>query len=469
MPWKRLRRLSLRTGLAVLLLPALATITCAELWMTSHDALGAANAAYDRSLLGAVKSIEANMSTASGGLSVELPYRMFEFFELTANGQVYFRVATSDGLVELGSADLPAPPQPLQPGVPVFYDALYFGEAVRLAAYLRELDAPLAQTASKQVLIQVAESTQSRQEFSRSFVARAALRDALIFALTLLAAALAVTVALRPLARLAGQVSARRRDDLTPLPAADLPADIQPLVNAVNHQMQRTQALAAQQRQFLDDASHQLRTHLTTLQMQVDYALREEGAQPVGPTLDALRAELARAARSTHQLLTLARSDSATLDLQAFALEPLLREVAVDLLARARMRGIDLGIHPPAPGVQATGDRGLLREALVNLVANAIDYIPAQGEVTISAAADALGWSLNVEDNGPGLDEAGRSLAGRRFTPGRNRPTGSGLGLAIARSIAEKHGGALRLEAREAGRGLHAILWWPRASDTAQP
>ena len=79
------------------MLPALLVVTGIELWMTRHDALESANAAYDRSLLGALKSIDANISTASGGLSVELPYSMFEFFELTASGQVFFRVATSDG------------------------------------------------------------------------------------------------------------------------------------------------------------------------------------------------------------------------------------------------------------------------------------------------------------------------------------------------------------------------------------
>ncbi len=75
-----------------------------------RTAIDAANAAYDRSLLGAIKSIDANISTDSGGLAVELPYRMLEFFELTASGRVYYRVATEDGLVEIGNADLPPPP-----------------------------------------------------------------------------------------------------------------------------------------------------------------------------------------------------------------------------------------------------------------------------------------------------------------------------------------------------------------------
>lgn len=467
----QLRRLSLRRSLALLLLPTLALITGVELWLTRQDALAAANAAYDRSLLGAVKSIDANISTASGGLSVELPYRMFEFFELTASGPVYFRVATSDGLVELGSPDLPPPPSAPTPRMPVFYDASYFGEAVRVAAYLRALDPPLSQGGIQQVLIQVAESTQSRREFTRAFVARAAVRDGVLFTLTLLCAALAVGVALRPLQQLAREVRGRRTDDLTPLAADALPADLQPLALAANQQMQRTQTLMTQQRQFLDDASHQLRTHLTTLQMQVDYALREQQEQQVRQALDALHGELARATRSTNQLLTLARSDTAMLQAAPFDMAELLREVAVELLPRARARHIDFGIHAPGAPATAVGDRGLLREALRNLAANALAYTRERGIVTVSAAADSLGWSLNVEDDGPGLTEAERATLGQRFlrgakgghdSGGGSSAQGSGLGLAIARSIAERHGGALRLEARAEGSGLHAVLWWPR-------
>jgi len=464
MRWKRPELSSLRRRLFILLLPVLATITVAELWMTRHDALDAANAAYDRSLLGAAKSIAANISTASGGLSVELPYRMFEFFELTASGQIHFRVATSDGLVEIGSADLPSPPNVLKTDLPVFYDATYFGESVRLVAYLTALEHPLTQSSSRTVLIQVAEGTRSRKDFSRRFVARAALRDGLIFGITLLCAALVVAVALRPLAQLARQVGARRLDDLTPIDGAGLPAEVDPLVQAVNQQMQRTQNLTVQQREFVDDASHQLRTHLTTLQMQADYAMGEHDADLIKQALAALRTEIVRAAHTTNQLLTLARSDSTALNLQEFELAELVREVALRLMPRARAKSIDLGVQHMQASALAVGDRALLREALLNLLANAVAYTAEQGEVTVMFAADALGWSLAVIDNGPGLTDAERSMLGQRFMRSHNHGTGSGLGLAIARAIAEKHGGVLRLDVPAEGRGLHASLWWPRTS-----
>ena len=135
---------SIRRMLLVVLVPGLLLVFSAELWLAWRTASEAADAAYDRSLLGAVKSIDSSISTASGGLSVELPYRMLEFFELTANGQVYYRVATEDGLVEIGSANLPLPPDPLQTGQPQFHEGVYVGQAVRVGSYARELSTPLA-------------------------------------------------------------------------------------------------------------------------------------------------------------------------------------------------------------------------------------------------------------------------------------------------------------------------------------
>jgi two-component system sensor histidine kinase TctE len=461
MSWKRLSRFPLAQRLLLLLLPALLLLSLAELRVTAQDVRRAANAAYDRSLLGAAKSIDASVSTESGGLAIELPYRMFEFFELTASGAVHYRVATADGLVELGSADLPQPPQPLQAGVPVFYDGRYFGEPVRLVAFTRDLERPTGESPAKQLVVQVAESMQSRQEFIRTFVRRAALANGLFLLLTVLAAVAAVVLVLRPLSGISTAIAERRASDLSPLATAGLPPDLRPAIEAMNQHMQRIDLLVRQQREFLDEASHQLRTHLTTLRMQAEYARGERDPAQVRDTLEALEQELQRATRSTNQLLALARSDTVALQPAAFELRALLQDVAREFLPSARARGVDLGVESQPH--QAQADAGMLREALSNLVANAIAYA-GPATVTLSAAEDALGWSISVEDNGPGLPAELSATAGTRFArAGARAGPGSGLGLAIARSIAGRHAGVLRLEPTQAGSGLRATLWWPRA------
>lgn len=455
-------RLTLRTRVLALLLPGIAAILAVELWLARADALEAANAAYDRSLLGAIRSIDLNVSTESGGLAIELPYRLFEIFQLTAAGNVYFRVASADGLVEIGSPDLPAPPQAPTLGVPVFYDAEYFGETMRVGTYVRALDRPLGSSGSRELVIQVAENAVGRHQFVDSFVRRAVLRDGSLIALVGLALAALTALALRPLGRLARQVAQRSPDDLRPLRSAELPADIRPLVGAVNQQMERTRLVLARERAFLDDASHQLRTPLATLRAQIDYGLREADPQQLRTTLEALSAQLDDAVRATNQLLTLARSDTAALQREALDLEALCREVALKLLPLARAKQLDFGVQVHNSPCGAEGDPALLREALSNLTHNAILHTPTGGEVTLEAASDALGYRLAVRDSGPGLPpEVQAAAPGARFVKGRGS-NGAGLGLSIAHTIAERHRGRLRLQPREDGPGLLASLWWPR-------
>lgn len=459
MRWKRLSRLRLARQLLLLLLPALLLLSLAELHFTAQDVRRAADVAYDRSLLGALKSVDESVSTESGGLAMELPYRLFELFELTASGPVHYRVATADGLVELGSPDLPPPPHSLQPGVPQFYDGVYFGRPVRIAALTRDLDRLAAGSSSSRLVVQVAEATDSRDAFRDVFLRRAAVASGLFLVLATAACVAAVVLVLRPLGRLSREVAQRSPGELQPLSESDLPDDVRPLVQAMNQHMQRTHDLATQQRAFLDDASHQLRTHLTTLRLQVDVALRQRQASDVRSTLGALAQELQRATRSTNQLLSLARSESVVLQPARFDARELLQGVARQFLPAARDKGLDIGVE--ADVIRAWGDAALLREALVNLVANAVRHVP-QGSVTLRASEDALGWLLAVEDTGPGLPPELQAVAGTRFTRGQSG--GSGLGLAIADAIAVRHGGRLLLETADRGRGLLAGLWWPRPS-----
>ncbi|WP_294765451.1 sensor histidine kinase [uncultured Rhodoferax sp.] len=461
MRWNRIRQASLKVRLLVLLLPVMALVTMGSLWLTRSDSVAAANAAYDRSLLGAIKALDLNVSTVSGGLAVELPYRLFEFFQLTATGSVYFRVATADGLVEIGNPDLPAPPQALKPRQPLFYDAVYFGETVRVGAFMRPLAQALDSSDSGFVVIQVAESTASREQFTASFLRRGLLRDAAFLATMVLAILVGLALALRPLTRLARQTRARATDDMRPLPAQDLPSDVRPLVDAINQQLQRTETLMTEQRGFVDDASHQLRTPLSVLRAQLDFILREPDPTRKEQALRALSDALGHAIRATNQLLALARSDTGVAQRESFDLAALVREVALELMPLARERGVDFGVDVPDAGLPCVGDRALLRQALLNLAHNAIQHGRPQGIATLGAAADMLGYRVQVTDDGDGMEEDVLKHLGQRFVKGRHS-RGSGLGMAIARSVIEAHGGQLRVEPVEPGPGLCAALWWPR-------
>ncbi|GAB4218467.1 MAG: sensor histidine kinase [Rhodoferax sp.] len=507
---------SLRRTLWAVLLPALLVVLALELMASWRSALGAANAAFDRSLLGAIKAMDANISTASGGLSVELPYRMLEFFELTASGQVFYRVASGDGLVEIGDAELPAPPLPLVDGQPQFSDAAYYGVPIRLGSYARKLARPLSSGSnSDRVVIQVAETLDSRQDFTRRLLLEAVARDLLLLGAALGLMALAVRGALRPLQRLRAQVLARRADDLTPMQTAQVPAEVAPLVEAINGHMARFEAALQARRRFIDDASHQLRTPLTTLATQVGFAVRETDPAQVRQALAAIKLQVDDAIRQTNQMLALARADTPALTPEPLDLMALAEAVARNLWPLARERGIDLGVEalPRAPDAAAAAGLGahvslpssdlvegqaglkqitsqnvlghpsLLREALSNLLHNALQHTPRGGRVTVQAgvvtAAQGACAVLRVVDDGPGMPQADRARVGERFLrvrpPMGVEPTpadagmdaaahhGSGLGLAIAHAVAQRHGGSLVLSAAcddPLRPGLVAQLQW---------
>lgn len=468
-----LHALSLRSSLLLVLFPGLLGVAALEIALTWRTAVQAADAAYDRSLLGAIKALDANISTESGGLAVELPYRMLEFFELTASGQVYYRVASENGLAEIGNAGLPPPPAPLLTGQPQFSDSSYFGVPVRMGSYARVLERPMeGQPLPQRVVIQIAETMESRQAFMRSLVLQSLARDLLLVAAASVLLVLAVGWALRPLARLRSEVQARPPSDLRPISARGIPLDVQPLVEAINHHVARIRQQAEARRRFVDDASHQLRTPLATLATQVGYALRETDPAAQREALGAIKSQLDEAVRQTNQMLALARADSAdVLNAEAEAVD--LAELGQSLVRRwwneARERGVDLGFEA-APALQpgaacAWAQPGLLREAVSNLLHNAIRYTPRGSQVTLRVDAGEAEVTIAVVDNGLGMPPAELARAGERFFRGSGtQQPGSGLGLAIVKSIAERFGGSLRLVPADSGGGLNAQIALPKRS-----
>jgi two-component system, OmpR family, sensor histidine kinase TctE len=457
-------RASIRRFLLVLLLPGLGAVFAGELWLAWRTASEAADAAYDRSLLGAVKSIDSSISTASGGLGVELPYRMLEFFELTAQGQVFYRVATEDGLVEIGSADLPAPPMPLQTGQPQFHEGAYVGHAVRVGSYARELNPPLAgQAGPQRVVIQVAETLESRTAFRRGLVLQSLARDVLLMVAASALLALAIAWAMRPLDRLRQEVDARDPQDLTPGDDTAAPAEVRPLVQAINHHIARNREQTEARRRFIDDASHQLRTPLTTLATQVAYAQREADPAAQRQVLDKIRAQLDETIRQTNQMLSLARADSAPPQRQPFDAVALAEALVRQWWGPARDQGVDLGLHAPDHALPLSGEPDLLREALANLLHNAIRHGGAGGHVTLTVRGGAEGEvQMTVMDNGPGLPPDELARAGERFFRGGGGTLpGSGLGLAIVRTVAQRHGGQMQVAAGPEGQGLAVTLTLP--------
>lgn len=461
--WPKLGSSSLKSILLWTLIPALLIVMSTALWLSSSFLRQQVNAAYDRSLSGALRAIDHNISTESGGLSVELPYLMLEFFELAADDNVYYRIFTEDGLADIGNQQLPLPDAPLKSNTPVFYTKTYLGEPIRIAAFARAMEPPLYNNVGGRVIVLVGENLNSREQFIQAMMIRTLLGDLIVLFIIILVVTCGVLFAIRPLTRLNRELRARRSEDLRPIVAPDLPNEVQPLLAAINQHVERHARQARVQRQFLDDASHQLRTPLAILRMQLGYAMRETDPSEARGALLAMREGLDRAERTAAQLLALARAKEQDplhdrQEIGAVDLLALAQGVIKDTYPLARSKRQTISLDAPDHPVQIQGMEWLLREAMLNLADNAIRYTPSHGSITVSIEQSTQAVSLIVEDSGPGMSEADIQKAATRFRRGKagKNSTGAGLGLSIVRTIMTRHQGHLQIEST--GHGCRMAL-----------
>ncbi len=345
-------------------------------------------------------------------------------------------------------------------------------------------------TAAGELIVLLADGSDPRQQWVRSIWVKVLLPNLALVLAAGFAVNWAVKRALKPLVELTGAVQRRSPRDLSPMDAAAAPAEVQPLVAALNRLLGLVNDQAEGQRRFVADAAHQLRTPLAGLQAQVEAwaqaaeaaetATSAHSAHPTGDLASKsgslllsndkifkLRSATRRTSQLANQLLALSRADAtalATQPMQRVDLKELCESILPAHLDAAFEKEIDLGLD--AAPVYAVGHEWLLRELLGNLVDNAVKYTPRGGTVTIrcgrtegvaaSSAGQAQGVFLEVIDDGPGIAPQERSKALERFyrVPG-TAGEGNGLGLAIADELARAHHTQLELDyASIAGDGI---------------
>jgi two-component system, OmpR family, sensor kinase len=257
---------------------------------------------------------------------------------------------------------------------------------------------------------------------------------------------------LRRLADAAGEIE-RTADPSRRLPESGAPDEIGRLTGVLNHMLASLEAARAGERRFLADASHELRTPVTTLLGNVEFAARH-GADPV--VLEELQRDARRLARLVDDLLALERvgapvHEGAPVDVAAVAEEVVRAHSGED--GRVATAGIE-----PAT---VRGDASELSRALENLVENALVHGPAEGRVMVSVGRsdDPARVLLTVRDEGPGPDPDDYDRLFERFWrgPGASARPGSGLGLSIVAAIAYRHGGAVRVQGSAFTLDLPAI------------
>lgn len=453
---------SLRRTLLCMLIPVALLTSGVSLFVSSMMLKDQVNAAFDRALAGALKSMAVNVTTISGGLAMEQSYYMMEYMEYTISSQVYFRIATEDGLSEIGFTGMPLPAKRLQSNQPVFYDAQYLGEPLRIAAVALESDGRLQTYQHSRVLIQAGENLSERDAFIRKVIFQNLIQDLAVLSLFIVLILVGTLLALRPLRKLSAEVRNRSPDNLEPISDVSLPREVRPLVHTINLHMERYARKSREQQQFLDDASHQLKTPLAVLLTQVDFALSLAKTEEMKEVLDAIQQRLNNTAQMTHQMVALSRVRDAADQLRVRAalgtvdLCQQAAQVVDELWSLARSRRQDLGLEAPSRPVRVAGEAWLVQQALSNMVSNAIKYCPKGARITVSVQQEGNVCRIQVEDDGPGMSADDMAKAGHRFRRGEAGKAlqGSGLGLAIVQAIAQIHDARMSLQPGPGQRGL---------------
>lgn len=404
-------------------------------------ALSYADTGINQSLKQSVRALARQVKPVGSGLLVDFPRAAQDVLEQDPTDRMGYMVSSPPGQFVLGNGQLPPPPAGvlLQTGEPLIYDARLADKRVRVAVLevtYGEADAP------QRLRVQVAKSLAVQERVARELVFDMLVPLAALGVLLGLIINAGISRGLRPLKRLEAQLGDRTGATLSTLPPIQLaqaPQEVHSLALAVNQLLDAVRRSLSQEKRFVNDAAHQLRTPLAGLVGQTELALKETEWVALQERLVKVHAGAIRSAHLVNQLLSLARTE-AEVALHPMDMAQLAREVAREWTPRALLAKVDLG-YEGDDSVWIQGEKLLLREVLNNLIDNALHYAGPGVTLTLRVRRQAEHCWIDVEDNGPGLSPSDMGRVFERFWRASELPGGCGLGLAIVAEIAQRHGG----------------------------
>ncbi len=258
-----------------------------------------------------------------------------------------------------------------------------------------------------------------------------------------------------PLIELTDTTSRMTGGDWTARASVDRADELGTLSRSINQMADKVEDTIATLRRFIADGAHELHTPLTALKTDLELISDDMSTSGVHTQLDRALAHVDRLETLTTGLLNLSRIESglAVAEIAPVNLGELIREVSELSASQAEQAGLDFQLEIPTGEISVRGNAAQLKQAVRNLLDNALKFTPEGGQVAVALRVDD-GWAvLQVEDTGIGIPEHDLPYLFRRFHRGSNAGSipGSGLGLAIVRAIAENHGGQVELDSRPGG------------------
>ena len=445
---------SLRRELLFWMLVPLACVALFNVWTSYRGAVELADLTADRALLASARTIAENISTTDGNIESNIPPSALEIFVSNIHDTVAFQVTAPNGQLLAGNPDIKPLPVELNGMAPSYFYTQFRNNVVRAVA----LAQPIFSTKVGGMATVVVVQTRAGHDALVRALLMKALRDQFLFGAVAIGLALfGLGRGLAPLVKLSRDIQQRDARNLSPLPQGQVQRELWPLVDALNSALQRVEAQVAAQRRVVANAAHQIRTPLALLKTQSlvgqqsqSKAEKDEALSAIGKNVDGL-------SRLATQLLTLARSEqgSALLRKDKVDINAIVRGAVEAMLPASFQRNIDLGFEGGDAPIMIFGHSGLLHEAVMNLIDNALRYTPMGGTVTARIREVGAMVVIVVEDSGPGIAPQEREGVFERFQRGAGQAgEGSGLGLAIVKEIASAHLGTVELAQREPPPGL---------------
>jgi two-component system sensor histidine kinase QseC len=252
---------------------------------------------------------------------------------------------------------------------------------------------------------------------------------------------ISVTFSLKPLSALASAIRQRSPGQLSEISIGQVPREVEPVVHSLNDLLAVVDQALEREKQFADDAAHELRTPLAGIQAQAEAGLRATTEEERIAALQAIKQGTDRAAKMVTQLLALSRvePESVQKSFQTVELQALVTQVIAKLTPQALAKKIDMGLTSQN-SIVVKGESVALEQMLTNLLDNAIRYSPPASQIDICIEKKEASAIVSIEDQGPGIPLQQRQRVFERFVrlPG-NSQEGSGIGLAVVKKIADRH------------------------------
>lgn len=397
------------------------------------------NSANDQSLFNVALSLS-NSLEADHESTEYLDEVMAKFKDYVELNHFYYLILNDKRQRLHGNLQLTLPAQLPHTGHKVFFDANFNQEKLRVVVF------NFPSNVGHRFII-VGETFHARDDMERNVFLVFLVSQIVIICLVLIALNLSINRGLIAFERFRNVILARKPSDTYPIEATEVPEEMQSIVSAMNDLLIRIKKMVDHKQQFIANASHQLKTPLAGLKVQVESVLNEQDPTRVRQALMQMLNSTDKLTRLNSQLLSLARVEEENkqqeIRLKPIDLVELVHQVVAEWVPNAMTNHMDLGIEAENKQIIILGNDLLIAELLNNLVDNALAYNPEGTRITVKLIQHENLVKLIVEDNGAGIPIVEQEKVFQRFyrTLGNSQTNGCGLGMAIVAEVMHLHQG----------------------------